>query len=300
MGWVISSFAKNPWIPLQKPRRNLSQQSGVTVSRTRLRTRFLLSMVLITTGLTAMSLLVVRHSVQRHVREGIIQDLRNSVTTFQNFQHDREVMLTRSAELVADLPIMRSIMTPHDPATIQDASRDVWQLTGSDLLVLADRDGTVVAHHTKSPGLTREASQQYFERSLKEEDSSHWWFGAHHLYQTFIQPVYFGSRTNGSLLGFLVIGYQIDDRLAREISKVSASQVAFSYGDEIVATTLTPTQSHSPTVIELAGGSSQSEPRNVQIGTRILWRLLSTFRPTRNAGAIDRARVVRSSREIPR
>ena len=239
----------------------------ILVSRTRLRTRFLLSMVLITTGLTATSLLVVRHSVQRHVREGIIQDLRNSVTTFQNFQHDREVMLTRSAELVADLPIMRSIMTPHDPATIQDASRDVWQLTGSDLFVLADRDGTVVAHHTKSPGLTREASQQYFERSLKEEDSSHWWFGSHHLYQTFIQPVYFGSSTNGSLLGFVVIGYQIDDRLAREISKVSASQVAFFYGDEIVATTLTSTQSQSPTVIELAGGSSQSEPRNVQIGT---------------------------------
>ena len=74
---------------------------------------------------------------------------------------------------------------------------------------------------------------------MNEEDSSHWWFGAHHLYQTFVQPVYFGSKTEGPLLGFLIIGYEIDDRLAREVSKVSASQVAFSYGDEIVATTLT-------------------------------------------------------------
>ena len=83
--------------------------------RTRLRTRFLLSMVLITAGLTALSLLVVQHSMQSHVREGIVQDLGNSVTTFQNFQHDREVMLTRSAELVADLPITRAIMTAPDP-----------------------------------------------------------------------------------------------------------------------------------------------------------------------------------------
>ncbi|MGA3348409.1 MAG: hypothetical protein ABSC33_05250 [Candidatus Sulfotelmatobacter sp.] len=45
-------------------------------------------MLLITAGLTAMSLLVVRHSMERHVREEIVQDLRNSVTTFQNFQHD--------------------------------------------------------------------------------------------------------------------------------------------------------------------------------------------------------------------
>jgi signal transduction histidine kinase len=236
------------------------------VHRTRLRTRFLLSMVLITAGLTALSLLVVRHSVRNHVREGIVQDLRNSVTTFRNFQHDREVMLTHSAELVAYLPITRSILTAHDPATIQDASKDVWPLTGSDLLVLANRDGKVVALHTKSPGFTHEAAQQYFERSLNEEDLSHWWFGAHHLFQTFVQPVYFGSKTEGPLLGFLIIGYEIDDRLAREVSKVSASQVAFSYGDEIVATTLTVDQAQSTGVHALATGSSQSAPLDVEVG----------------------------------
>jgi len=249
------------------------------VHRTRLRTRFLLSMLLITAGLTAMSLLVVRHSVQRHVREGIVQDLRNSVTTFQNFQHDREVMLTRSAELVADLPITRAIMTAHDPATIQDASRDVWQLTGSDLLVLANRNGSVVALHTKSSGFTRETAQQYFQRSLSEEDFSHWWFGANHLYQTFVQPVYFGSKTEGPLLGFLIIGYEIDDRLAREVSKVSASQVAFSYGDQIVATTLTPVQYQSAAVRSLSAASLQNGsprngllqggPRDVEVGNEL-------------------------------
>jgi len=244
---------------------------GALVPRTRLRTRFLLSMILITTGLTALSLLVVRHSVQQHVRQEIVQDLRNSVTTFQNFQHDREVMLTRSAELVADLPITRAIMTAHDAATIQDASKDVWQLTGSDLLVLANRSGAVVALHTKSPGFTREAAQKYFdqslsERSLSDEQSSHWWFDANHLYQTFVQPVYFGSRTDGPLLGFLIIGYEIDDRLAREVSKVSASQVAFSYGGKIVATTLSSLQAQSAGVRALAAEFSQNAPRDVQVG----------------------------------
>jgi len=235
------------------------------VTRTRLRTRFLLSMVLITAGLTAMSLLVVRHSVQNQVRAEIVQDLRNSVTNFQNFQHDRDVMLTHSAELVADLPITRAIMTAHDPATIQDASKDVWPLTGSDLLVLVDRNGRVVGLHTKSVGFTPEAAQKDFERSLTEEGSSHWWFGSHHLYQTFMQPIYFGSKTEGPLLGFLIIGYEIDDRLAREVSKISASQVAFSYSDEIVATTLTPLQAQDPDVRAFATGSSQTEPRDVEL-----------------------------------
>jgi signal transduction histidine kinase len=242
------------------------QPAGALVPRTRLRTRFLLSMLLITAGLTATSLLVVQHSVQNHVRQEILEDLRNSVVIFQNFQRERESMLTRSAELVADLPITRAIMTAPDSATIQDASRDVWQLTGSDLFVLANRDGKVVALHTKSPGLTLEAAQHYFQRSLNEENSSLWWFGAHHLYQAFVQPVYFGSRTEGPVLGFLIIGYEIDDPLAHEISKVSGGQVAFSYGNEVVATTLSSPQSQSASVRELVAGSSKDEPRDVQVG----------------------------------
>lgn len=240
--------------------------SGMLVPRTRLRTRFLLSMVLITFGLTALSLLVVRDSVQKHVREGITQDLRNSVATFQRFQREREIVLTHAAELVAYLPITRSIMTAPDPATIQDASKEIWPLTGSDLMVLADRSGNVVALHTRSAGFTRQAAQQYFDRSLKEEDSSHWWFGEHHLYQTFVQPVYFGTKTEGPLLGFLIIGYEIDNRLAREVSKVSASQVAFSYGNEIVAATLTPEQSQDPAVRSLIERPPQSSTRDIEVG----------------------------------
>jgi signal transduction histidine kinase len=248
---------------LQIPRRNVD---SARAPRTRLRTRFLLSMVLITAGLTAMALLVVRRSVRNHVRGEIAQDLRNSVVIFQNFQHDREVMLSGSAELVAYLPITRAIMTAHDPATIQDASKDLWPLTRSDLMVLANRTGTVVALHSKSEGLTREAAQKYVERSLNEDDSSHWWFDAHHLYQTFVQPIYFGTKTDGPLLGFLIIGYEIDDRLAREVSKVSASQVAFAYGDEIVATTLAPNQVQALSVRALATESPQGSLQDVEIG----------------------------------
>jgi signal transduction histidine kinase len=81
-----------------------------------------------------------------------------------------------------------------------------------------------------------------------------------------VQPVYFGSKTEGPLLGFLIIGYEIDDRLAREVGKVSASQVAFSYGDEIVATTLPPGQAQSAGLRTLATGSSQTAPRNIEVG----------------------------------
>ena len=230
-------------------------------------------MLLITAGLTTTSLLVVRHSVESNVRQGIVDNLRDSVSTFENFREERETMLTRMVELQADLPITRALMTGTDPVTIQDASQDVWQIAPSDLFVLVDRSGKVVALHTRTPGFTRDAAEKYFKQSLAEETSSHWWFDAHHLYQAFIQPIYFGSKADGRMLGFLVEGYAIDDRLARQVSKVAASQVAFSYGGEVVATTLTPEQMQSASVKNLVAGSVQGEPHDIDVGNE---RFLAT------------------------
>ncbi len=238
--------------------------------RLRLRTRFLLSMVLVTAGLTITSLLLVRWTVERNLRQGIAVNLRNSVSAFQDFRHERETMLTSYVALLADIPLTRAIMTSADPVTIQDASQDVWQhaRSSSDLFVLVDRNGKVVGLHTKTPGFTREDAQKYLQQSLdeNEEGSTHWWYGGHHLYQAFVQPIYRGSATEGTLLGFLVIGYEINDRLAAQVSKVAGSQVALSYGDEVVATTLTAEQTQGGGIPGLIAGAVQGDPRDVEIG----------------------------------
>lgn len=240
------------------------------VPRLRLRTRFLLSMVLITAGLTITSLLLVRRIVESDARQNIAVNLRNSVSAFQDFRHEREAMLTNDVALLADLPLTRAIMTSPDAATIQDASQDVWQhvRSSSDLFVLLNHSGQVVALDTNTPGFTREAAEKYFPQSLNQDDSdsSHWWYGGHHLYQAFVQPVYRGSTTEGTLLGFLVIGYEINDRLSGQVSKVAGSQVAFSYGDEIVATTLSSSQIQGPKASILIGASVQDMPRDVKVG----------------------------------
>jgi signal transduction histidine kinase len=241
-----------------------------------LRTRFLLSMLVITAGLTTTSLMLVQRSVEANVRQSIAVNLRNSVSAFQDFRHERETMLTSDVALLADLPLTRAIMTSTDPVTIQDASQDVWQhaRSSSDLFVLVNRSGNVVALNTKTPGFTQEAAEKYFQQSLDEEqgESSHWWLGEHHLYQTFVEPIYRGSRTEGTLLGFLVIGYEINDRLAGEVSKVAGSQVAFSCGYEIVASTLTPEQMQGASVQNLIAGGGQGGAQGgtqtgVQVGT---------------------------------
>src|SRR5580700_2035814 len=111
----------------------------------RLRTKFLLSLVAISAGLTAATLLIVRYSVEQQVRASLRQDLDSSVLTYRSFARQRQAALSSSAVLLANLPNVRALMTTQDVATIRDEAEDIWKLGGSDLLVLADRAGRVEA-----------------------------------------------------------------------------------------------------------------------------------------------------------
>ncbi|MGD0507324.1 MAG: ATP-binding protein [Terriglobales bacterium] len=212
----------------------------------RLRTKFLLSMVVVSAALTLTTLLVVRHTVRQEVRLGIQRDLENSVSAFHNFQQQREVTLERSAALLADLPDVRALMTTHDPATIQDASRNLWQLAGSDLLLLADSSGKVMALQATPPEITLHEAQDFFPSFFKNDasrdETRHWWYVEGHLYEVFLQDIYFGPASGRHVLGYLLLGYEIDDHVARDLSRVAASEVAFRYGEVIVRSTLKPAQ----------------------------------------------------------
>src|SRR3954453_12377481 len=103
------------------------------IAKLRMRTKFLLSMLLISAGLTSTSLLVVQHSLQKQTRKNIESDLQNSVGTFKNFQQERELTLTRPSELLADLPILRALQTGADAVPNQDPYDRIWETAGSDL-----------------------------------------------------------------------------------------------------------------------------------------------------------------------
>ena len=212
------------------------------VGGVRLRTKFLLSMLLVSAALTTTTLLVVRLTVQNQVRREIESGLGNSVLTFQDFQRQREDTLAHSAQLLADLPNVRALMTTRDHATIQDASSSIWRLAGSDLFVLADPSANIMAMHVSGPGPSTEAVAEAFRASLQSGKSTGWWYGNQHLYEVFVQPIYFGGPSENRLLGALAIGYEINQPLAQDIARVAASQVAFRYGDRVVESTLSNPQ----------------------------------------------------------
>src|SRR5215469_752283 len=202
--------------------------------RLRLRTKLLLSLLLVSTSLTCATLWMVRRSVRIQLRKEIVEDLRNSVGVFQNVQHRREISITRSAELLASLPNLKALMTTQDERTIQDASTDIWHLAPSDLFVLADPRGKVLAIHTTFPGITRGAAQELLKNSIGADQPGVWWFGAGRLYEVFLQPIYFGPPRDANVFGVLGIGHEISEAVAIDLSRIASSQVAFYYGNVLV------------------------------------------------------------------
>ena len=240
------------------------------MSNISLRTKFLLSLLAISAGLTAATLLIVSYSVRKRVRENIREELRNSVSSYQSFQVQQEESLARSAVLLANLPNVRALMTTEDEATIEDASVDVWKLSGSDLLVMANRTGKVVALRASDSGLESGTAQSLLRQSLDRGESKGWWFGGGHLYEVWIQPIYFGAAPRSTTIGLLAVGHEVNSRTAKEFASVASSEVAFNFDGVPVASTLSPAlQSELASRAREHAQSLSSDAQEIQLGSEL-------------------------------
>ncbi|MGH9561808.1 MAG: two-component sensor histidine kinase, partial [Terracidiphilus sp.] len=97
-----------------------------------------------------MSLVVIHGVLQRQIRSDLKDGLFGSAQTFENLQSQRQQSLDREAALLADLPILKALMTTHDVKTIQDSSADFWPISGSDLFALIDTSGKVDAVYSRA------------------------------------------------------------------------------------------------------------------------------------------------------
>jgi signal transduction histidine kinase len=203
-----------------------------------LRTQLLIATVLIIFALTGAILLIVRHTVGTQIQKQVQEGTQESVRTFESVQDQRETQLSRAAEMLADLPTLKALMTTDHAPTIQDGSEAFWKLSGSDLLVLAKPNRQVVALHANQAHWTLAASQRQVERSTEAGEDASWWYDNGLLYWVFLRPITAGSGRTAQQLGLLVVGYQVDATVAQQLAAVTGGQIALTTGDKVIASNL--------------------------------------------------------------
>jgi signal transduction histidine kinase/CheY-like chemotaxis protein len=200
----------------------------------RLRTKFLLSLVVVTASLTCATLLVVRQTAGLRALHEVRSDALNTLHTFRVIQHEHQVSLTRRADLLATLAMMRS----GDASTVNETGEDPWQSDEYDLMVLADAKGQIVALHSTIPRFPQAAAQESLRRSLGQRETSGWWYSGSRLYQVVMQPFYDGDDRS-HLLGTVIVGRGVESAVSDLVPSPS-SRVVFRYGEKFLTSSFSP------------------------------------------------------------
>jgi signal transduction histidine kinase len=208
------------------------------MSRLRLKTQLLISTLLIICALTGAMLLIVRHTVRAEIDDQVRDSVAASVRAFESVQNQRRDQLSRTTAMLAELPTLKALMTTNHAPTIRDGSLPFWQLAGSDVFVLANPKGEMMALHAAKGGLKSEDVEHDVTRSLDRNEDAAWWYADDQLYWVFIRPITAGSGSDTKELGALAIGYQVDSTVAEQLALVAGGKIVLVSGAKVIASTL--------------------------------------------------------------
>ncbi len=204
----------------------------------RMRTTLLVCLVSVSFGVIVLSLTIVHNVLQKQVRRDISADLERSISTLRNIQAQRQQMLSREVSLLAALPVLKSLMTTSDERTIRDGAADFYELSGGDLFALADGNGKPVALYQGGSSIDPASLSPSVIPQIHGALQPSFAMVRGSLFEVAVQPLFFGAAASGTRLGYVLLGYSVDRRLAEEVSQATSAEVIFYANKSMVATTL--------------------------------------------------------------
>lgn len=208
--------------------------------------------------------------MQTEIRESLELDLKHSAATYQNIDQDRRANLAREAMLLAEQPSLKALLTTQDTPTIQNEGTEFHSLSGADLFAFGSPSEKVIALYITGASTPDASSQIELDKVLQSPAPVPYLFADGRLFEITAEPVYFGPRERGTLLGYVIIGALIDNKVAHKVSQSVGAEVTFLAGDRIVGTTLASKKASLDKQIQAESESSR-EPVVLSIeGTKYL------------------------------
>ena len=209
----------------------MAERKARLMHRLRMRTTLLIPLLLLCFGGTPVSLLILSTIVKQQVKASLASDLQHSVQTYQNLARQKRELLVSTTTLLADEPRLKALMHA-DSRTIADGGVEFWQDSGSDFLALLDRNGKLIVSFNHGAPLARQPVEQGLQNCLSQPEGPVLVAMDRRLYEISLQPMVFGDQEHGSRLGFIAVGYEVDTRVAREVSESAAAEVTFTVGNK--------------------------------------------------------------------
>jgi sigma-B regulation protein RsbU (phosphoserine phosphatase) len=235
----------------------------------RFRTAILSGLLLLLGGTLAAIILVSSVILNQSAKQDVADDLRRAGRLFEDLQTYRQSLLRSEARVIAEEPRLKAVAATQelDPETAFGVAFELRRALQSDLLVLTDGGGHILADTSDRSATGQDASAvQVIAAALKEGEGGAVWSDGTQALQVHARRLSFGS----SVVGVVVVGYKLDDRIAKTAHDQTATGVLIELDAKPIG--LSPLEADArygrSEVIEAMAGIKveSSEPLEIRLG----------------------------------
>ena len=206
----------------------------------KLRTKILFPAAGVIVVVVFASLAVINNVVRRQVLSNVSRDLTRARQVFDELQQRQLELLVERGLLVAETPYLKAAVETGDAGTVQGVAEEVFGAVRSDLLVITDRNGHLLAQVGNAPPV----GQNFAPTSLHwRETFTMAEVGLLPLNSTLYRVIFVpianrGPRNEIYLLGMAAFGIRLDRAYLDHLRSLTNSEIVFVYGNKILETTL--------------------------------------------------------------
>lgn len=228
-----------------------------------LRSRIFLTSALLAVLSIGVAVYVVSVRATREAENALQREIVAAGAVVEQLTTTRADTFTMMARLIADAPKLKAAVDTNDPPTVQNTAGEYEGLLRSNLLLVTNKSGDVLA----TLGASRQqalvaAGEPAVRDAIAGGESVRLLPQPDGMLQLVTVPITIGL-TNPEILGTLSVGFLLDDALAAQLKRTTGSEIAFGMNGEILATTLP--REDRPALAELL--RRRARPENVTLGS---------------------------------
>jgi signal transduction histidine kinase len=203
-----------------------------------LRSRIFLASALLTVLCIGVAIYLVNVRVTEEAERTLEREMVSTAALVDNLRTTRTETFTQMARIISDAPTLKAAVDTNHPPTVQDIADGYQHQLKSNLLLVTNRTGHVLATVGASPRTAEIISNQPAVRdALAGRESLSLLPQPDGMLQLVTVPIFIGL-TQPEILGTLSIGFMLDNALAAQLKQITLSDVAFGMDGQVLAATL--------------------------------------------------------------
>ena len=177
---------------------------------------------------------VIRARISRDAERELERGLTEAAVLVERHRATLSETFTLAARLTADLPKLKAAVATDHPPTVAPLAEDYRARVRSDVFVVTNRDGVVLA--AVGTGASP-AEPEAVRRALGGEETVSFRPHPKGVLQVVTVPILIEQPTP-EILGTLSLGFVLDDDLARRLARITETDLAFALQGQVLASSL--------------------------------------------------------------